>query len=450
MDSKTVKISLFKLKQFFFITGGFIVLVLSLTNSGDIQYTAVLFLLDALLLLLTGMKYKVNFYISPLCIFFFFYFFYTNTFPILYEYGNINFFSLKKAPLLYTYAYSEKFFAIITFMFLLSPRHFIVKGKPKNILKKQSISVELEVFALGLFTIEVAYFIVSGYLLFFLSRTTARTDINTYVKWYNIWSYLGYITIFLFLIHILSSKGKITRKVIIFLPIAFYYGISIFSGSRKQLLYLIVIITVFYVLGIVKVKRSVVFILLLLFIASFSYRVVVMDKGWKGGIFEKVASVGGEFIFPTMTFPLAIQKNFGLQNFNYPTLFDSVLYFVPRSVFPAKNHSIAETFSSMMDINMGFAANPMLEAYINFGIYGFVFEALLFIFIVLLLLKIYRRNMILYLFGLLFLIDLNRGEVSFYIKQIGILYFTLLLLHSVIGYFHYAIKFPRIRGEKNR
>lgn len=450
MEAKIVRTSISKVKQSMFITGGFILLVLSLTNSGGIRYTAALFLLDALLLLLTGMKYKAKFYISPFCIFFFFYFFYANTFPILYEYGNINFFSLKKAPLLYTYAYSEKFFSITSFIFLLSPRHFIVKGKPKNILKKQSISVELEVFALGLFTIEIAYFIASGYLLFFLSRTTSRLDINTYVRWYNIWSYLGYIAIFLFLVLMLNGKGKITRKMIVLLPIAFYYGVSIFSGSRKQLLYLLVIVTVFYVLGIVKVKRSVAFILLLLFIASFSYRVVVMDKGWKGGIFEKAASIGGEFIFPTMTFPLAIQKNFGWQNFNYPTLFDAVLYFVPRSIFPTKNHSIAETFSSIMDINMGFATNPMLEAYINFGTYGFVFEAVLFIFIVLFLLKIYKRNMALYLFGLLFLIDLNRGEISFYVKQIVELYFTLLFLHSVVKYLHYAIKFSNIQGARTK
>jgi hypothetical protein len=145
-----------------------------------------------------------------------------------------------------------------------------------------------------------------------------------------------------------------------------------------------------------------------------------MDKGWGGTVYQNIAGIGGEFIFPPITFPLSLQLNFTSSEFNYPTLFDSFLYFIPRSIFHLKNYSINIAFSNMMDIGMGFASSPLLEAYINFGEYGYILEAILLCFILKTFTTIFNKgnNYLFYLFAYIYLIDLNRGEISCYIRQI--------------------------------
>lgn len=419
-----------------------IVLSLSFLQINDIRIIVILFLCNYCILFANGFRFGKKFLVSPICLFFIFFFFYANTFPFLFEFGGMNFFSVKESYLLYTYSYSLRFLSFAVFIFSLAPNLFIIDLSSINIIR-QDITFIIVFIAIALFFLEIVFFVWSGYLSFFLSGTTSRTDINTYVRHYNLWIYLGYLDIYILLKLFFANRGRSIRKLLMLLPVTFYYGVSIFSGSRKQLLYVIVIIVICYFLKIIKIKKTYLFILLLLFFSAVFYRSIIMDKGFQGNIFSKIAGLTGEFIFPTITFPLSLQKDFGRSNFNYPTIFDGVLYFVPRAIFPIKNYSIGETFSRMMDVNMGFAMNPMLEAYINFGQFGYVFEAFLLLSLFQFIKKLANKNFFLYTFSMIFLIDLNRGEIAFYIRQIFTIIITLYFITVFIQFLSYAFRFNR-------
>jgi len=373
-----------------------------------------------LLFFLAGFCYGKQFILCPYFWFLMFYLLYATVYPIVYEFGNITLYSLKGDTILYTCSYCFKSACIIIMFFHFNMDRCVkIKKIDQSFLRGHVKGMEF--FCIFLLSLEILYFLTCGYLSFFLSGTTRRTDINIYLKYANIWTFLGYYTIFTLLYLRMQRNLKIMQRFIILLPSCFYYFVSIFSGSRKQLLFVTIMVLItscFSVMGRSRRKTKLLLIFLgIVLICAVYIRVIIMDKGGTGNIYHKVYSFGGEFIYPSITFPITIQKKMLKNAFQYPTLFDSVLYFIPRFLFPFKNHSIGDVFARSMNINMGFAMSPMLEAYINFGNIGYLLEAVIIIFILQISHTCIKKNILIYIYSIIFLIDLNRGEISFYIRQ---------------------------------
>ncbi len=362
-----------------------------------------------------------HFFMTSFFWFLAFYFLYQTVYPIIIFWGNISYYSVSQTSVTYTFLFSLKALCVILISFYLFIEKLDFPYTFEMISERVGKDVNngfLLIVVLNLI-IEIYSFITGGTLAFILSGSKTRIDINNYISTTNIWGFVGYINLYLFiLITIQYRKYKKTSGFFLAISEMFFYIIvSLLTGSRKFVLYLMVVIILFYFVGIFESKVPILFGVFIILLASYQ-RIVVFDGGLYGNTYRRLAGLLGEFIFPTITFPLCYQKRVDINYFNYPTYLDSFLYFIPRRIFEGKNYSIATVFSRYMNVGMGFSANPLLEGYINCGKYGWIVEAIIIVLILILISHFSRRNFVLFVFGIIFMIDLNRGETSYFFRQI--------------------------------
>lgn len=387
---------------------------------------------------MAGITTNKSFFMSAYFWFFLFFFLYQTIFPFILFYGGITYYSVSLTSVTYTSIYSLKFLCIMFGIFFLFTKKFILNRNMDETLKYFNYNENsngLILVALITLCLELYCLLFGGLLSFILSDSTNRTEISLYVTSANVWTYIGYLNIYLFVMYILLKKNGIKRNgLLIWLDICFYISINILVGSRKFVLYVMIILLIFYVMNIFHTKLPLLGGAIIVAIATYQ-RIFIFDGGLYGNVYRRLAGMLGEFIFPTISFPISYQIGLNLRMFNYPTILDSVLYFIPRSLFDKKNYSIGVVFAQRMNVGMGFAANPMLEAYLNFGEWGWIVEAFLITIILRFITYNSEKNFVLFIFGIVFLVDLNRGEISYFVRQmleISItVYFTNWLARKV-------------------
>lgn len=399
----------------------------------DIKITLLFSIIEYIVFLLLGFQYKKHFLISPYFWFVSFYMLYSSTFPFLFEFGGLTYYGVENNSVMYTTIYGFRFLSILMLIFSFFHPYYVPYISKENINIVKKSNDDILVMAVIILLLVCYCFIFGGFYQFILAGETARTNLKNYVDNYNVWTLIGYLNIYLFIYILVYFKNiSKTKRIIIMLPILSYFFVCLFTGSRKFILFLMVITICCTILKIIETKKFFIIIGIAILLSTFM-RVVVMDKGFSGNIYEKIASMTGEFIFPYITFPLSIQKEISRMSFNYPTILDSILYFIPRKIFPLKNYSIGYTFSyRFMNVGMGFASTPLLEGYINFGNSGFLFEAFIIGILLFYTTKKAYKDFFLFLFATIFLIDLNRGEISYYIRQLIIISFMVFSIKRLI------------------
>lgn len=426
---RKIKVNNIKIINMFLRMLGFIlsvgILIMTISDGARLTIKEILYCFIALYIMfgLVGITgFGNRFFLTSYFWFLFFFLCYQAVYPIVTYFGGVTFFSVSLSSVTYTFLYALKFLCCVLFVYFLFYKKF---GPPQEIYRIVDVSQTsgnyngLVLVAAFNLVLEIYSFIFGGNLAYILSGSTSRVDINNYISTTNVWGFVAYINIYLFVIWVLQKKrGKKNQStILIAFDIIFYFIISLLTGSRKFVLYIMIVMVMFYIAKIFKSKLPLVGGALIVLVATYQ-RIWVFDGGIRGDFFHKMAGMFGEFIFPTITFPLSYQLGIGLSMFNYYTYFDSILYFIPRKIFAGKNYSIGTIFERYMNVGMGFAANPLLEGYINCGKIGWLIEALFIIVILYLVTKFSKKNFVLFIFGIIFLVDLNRGEVSYFFRRI--------------------------------
>ena len=409
------------------------ILAASLLTSQSTRQTIVLSAILYVLFILSGIGFKSRFITSPIFLFVSFCFLYSNTFPFINTFGGITYYTTGDVAIKFTSNFALRFFCILLILYTIFFRKLI----PNNQLSKVNLppknNNEIVALAIIIILIEIIAFYFGGFYRYIAANETVRTNLKNYVENYGLWTFLGYLNIYLYIYLLIYFKQvDFVRRTTLIIPIVIYFMICLLTGSRKYILFLLIITLNCTIVGIIKSKKYLLYVITGVIAATFM-RVVVMDRGFSGNFYSKLAGMTGEFIFPYISFPLSVQRGITHEYFNYPTLLDSVLYFIPRSFFPQKNYSIGYTFSYMiMNVGMGFASSPLLEGYINFGEVGFLFEGILIIIILIFTTRLSKTDYMLYMFGTILLIDLNRGEVSFFVRQIFLIWVLLFLINKAV------------------
>ena len=386
-----------------------------------------------IIFILTGLHYGNGFILSSYFWFISFFMIYQTVYPILIFYGGISYYGVTVYSVSYTLRFALRFLCIVMLSFyvilLVKKGIFNGLGLMKVGNKESGGIILIAIFNL---IVELVGFIQSGLLGFISSGIKSRTAINSYISTTNIWGYVGYINIYLFVLFVIQYKVNKRSKgsLLVFANIATYLLVSIMTGSRKFVLWMLMICLMFYFAQIFTSKIPIIIGGVITIISSYQ-RIVVFDGGLYGDFFRRMAGLFGEFIFTTITFPLSYQLGIGGQMFNYPTYLDSILYFVPRSLFSAKNYSIAKVFMDYMDVGMGFASNPMLEGYVNCGDIGWLVEGIIISILLSIIMKYQKKNFYIFIFCIIFLVDLNRGEVSYFIRQLIEISITIRVLNRI-------------------
>ncbi len=413
-------------------------LIIVISDGSRLTVKEILYYFIALYILfvlvgLTG--YGNRFFLTSYFWFLFFFLLYQTVYPIIIYFGGISFYSVSLSSVTYTFLYALKFLCCMLFVYFLLYEKFGFPYEVKQIVDTyQSDASDNGILLIATFNLflEIYSFISGGSLAFILSGSTSRTDINKYASTTNVWGFVSYINIYLFIMLIFQRRKnrKNQGTFLVAFDIIFYIITSILTGSRKFVLYMMITVILFYITKIFKSKLPLLLGTLIVLVATYQ-RIVVFDGGLYGDFYQQMAGMLGEFIFPTITFPICYQLGIGLSLFNYHTYFDAILYFIPRKIFTGKNYSIAMVFQKYMNVGMGFSSNPLLEGYINCGEIGWLIEAIFIIAILYIITKISKKNFILFIFGIIFLVDLNRGEVSYFFRRIIEIWITIYAANSL-------------------
>ncbi len=151
---------------------------------------------------------------------------------------------------------------------------------------------------------------------------------------------------------------------------------------------------------------------------------------------ELLAGYVGEFIFTNLTSSITVHENFLSCNV-YPTPINPYLswifYYIPRVFFESKPYSVAMNFSSYMDVGMGFALTPITESFCALGNWGPYFMPFIYFSAFYIILKLSYRYVFLYLILLSMVMDINRGEFSYFMNNFIFMTFCWICLLKIFN-----------------
>ncbi|OBY37023.1 hypothetical protein PR729_10105 [Providencia rettgeri] len=99
--------------------------------------------------------------------------------------------------------------------------------------------------------------------------------------------------------------------------------------------------------------------------------------------------------------------------------------------FELKPYSVAYNFSAYMDVGMGFALTPLTESLCAFrGLGPYIFP-LIFTIIIYIIYKLSKKYPYIYILLISMVMDINRGEISYFINNIIFMFFIWYCLERV-------------------
>ncbi|WP_183272202.1 hypothetical protein [Buttiauxella sp. A111] len=370
-----------------------------------------------------------------------FFFLYGVIWPIFYFYFNFSFFSsyYDEFSNLYTLNSSLISFSlfVILFSFTLKETNAQYTVVSKNIdLRKLPL---LYAYSTIIFSV-VAITYYSNNLAIFALSGQDRIAIKDYVNvdfWYFLGSVSSASSIFVFT-KLYSIKAVRKHFYIIMFLCSFYFLLDLSIGGRKFLIYFTIIV-IYQLSRSNQLKPFKLLLILSPVVLAMASRGAMDKVAWgERSFIDFISGYAGEFIFTNITSAITVYSNFTSCNI-YSTPINPylswVFYLVPRDVFLNKPYSVAMNFSSYMDVNMGFALTPLTESLCAFKYLGPYVFPLLFTGTFFIIYKLSKKWSFLYILLLSMVMDINRGEYSYFITSYlsMVLFWVLLERLTKIG-----------------
>lgn len=241
--------------------------------------------------------------------------------------------------------------------------------------------------------------------------------------------------IFIYLQNVLKSNNivRISKGILLSVPVVLFWTAHIGAGNRRELISLLIFILIFYVLTkSVSLKKIIITAIILFTIMS----MISMNRGGSNQN-EKSLYLNsfGEFIFPYNTLIESMRKDKAFEEYRLGNTYFYPFYaFIPRSVWKNKPFPIATQFSRDMDKGFGLGFSPLTEAYMNWGKIAVLILPFLFLFLYIFFFKLDRKFPCLYIFLLMNIQNLNRGELGTVLLELFLMYLPFYFLYYFSKY----------------
>lgn len=274
--------------------------------------------------------------------------------------------------------------------------------------------------------------ISTGYFLTIVDDIAAQTGRVGIAKQFNLylWVFAGWIHLLFYFSAIIETahtpKNTTSRNRLVtaILLLAIYCAMDSALGGRK-IIAAALLGTIYGGLryGVPRLRK--ILMVIPVAVLAMSVRAVFYDKfsGEADGLASIALQLGGEFVFTFLTFPTTIASECEFYESSISSYLMTVLQFIPRIFWNDKPLSLAQTLSNFLyDGQEGFAIVPMAEAWCTFGwgapfIFPIIIGVLFFI-----LQKTSSKTPIIGFIIYAHALELNRGEISYLVLQIVILY----------------------------
>lgn len=361
--------------------------------------------------------------------------------PVLTFYFGLSFFSNNRSYESDVYVYNASLISftliIILFTFFLKEsrgekfnsyfnRHNTVSGRKVTILYFISCLIAF---------ITISTFMLSGlYHLSFSGQD--RIAIKDYVDvdfWYSIGSVVSVFSCFVFTNYSNCKTNKFHVYAVLLIT-SIYYLIDLSVGGRKFLLYFIIVaLFTLSQTGKLSLKKTI-YIAMPVILAMFSRG--VMDKVTWGerDVVGIISGYVGEFIFPNLTGSITIFSDLNSCNFFESPInpyFSWITYYIPRVIFEDKPYSVAYNLSSYMNAGMGFALTPLTESFCALESLGPYIYPIILTFICYIVYRLSKNYTYLYIILVSMVMDINRGEISYFINNIIFMFFVWYFLEKI-------------------
>lgn len=272
----------------------------------------------------------------------------------------------------------------------------------------------------------------AGYFLTIVDDISGQVGRVGMAKQFNLrfWVFLGWVQLLFYfgaLVQVSKSpkNPRVRHRLLMAtLFLAVYCAMDSALGGRK-IIAAALFGTIYGALryGVPPMRKILLAIPLVLL--AMSVRAVFYDKfsGEADSLASIALQLGGEFVFTFLTFPTIIASGCGFYESSVSSYLMTVLQFVPRMFWSDKPFSLAQTLSNFLYGGQeGFAIVPMAEAWCTFGSgAAFVFPLIVGLLFGVLQ-RISIRHPIVGFIVYAHALELNRGEVSYLVLQVVILY----------------------------
>ncbi|WP_349487466.1 hypothetical protein [Providencia rettgeri] len=412
-----------------------------LTSQYDYNLITFFFLLSFSIFLITNLKKGFSCLSTFSFWFLFFNFMYMFIGPIYIYYFSYDFFPKNHDYDSDIFVFNSALisYSLLTLLFSL----FIHEPKNKqfnfyfirNELLSNNKIIKLYIISSALFLFTLLLFFSSGlYQLSFSGED--RVTIKDYIDvdiWYLLGSIVSVFTCFIFTNYI-NIKNNRFNLFIIFLLSSTYYFIDLSIGGRKFLIYFS-IVALFTLSKTNKLNVKKMLMIIIPIILAMLSRGLMDKVNWgERDIIDIIVGYVGEFIFTNLTSTITVYSNYASCDI-YPSPINPYLswifYYIPRAFFELKPYSVAYNFSAYMDVGMGFALTPLTESLCAFrGLGPYIFP-LIFTIIIYIIYKLSKKYPYIYILLISMVMDINRGEISYFINNIIFMFFIWYCLERV-------------------
>ncbi|HIF9192365.1 TPA: O-antigen polymerase [Photobacterium damselae] len=300
-----------------------------------------------------------------------------------------------------------------------------------NELKNKKLSLSL--FCIGLF-VSIIFYKESGGGDFSNILNQNRLELIGATN-QRFW-YLKYIIISYscYILSIISSNFKKKSSYIYLVPVIIYSLSLLLSGSRRELLLIVMFSVMFY---FVKNKERIrvrhisnLAVFLFVFISMGALRNI--NNGDANTI---IMNALGEFIYPISTYTYYFCH--GVNEYLYGSgYFQFISNFIPKYIWLDKPLPVAVEFAKLVSMPeqkfiMGYASTPMTEAFLNFGFFSFLFFPLLFSIVIYLIEYLFRNRVLIIILFLSQCVNFQRSDIASQLFELVLLiscfYFCELL-----------------------
>jgi hypothetical protein len=213
-----------------------------------------------------------------------------------------------------------------------------------------------------------------------------------------------------------------------------HWAIYLVLGGRIRFLSIAIfaIISYFVLKNNVK-KKDIVFIVILgIFFALFGY-FRFFGFGFSGVALARMIFYSfGEFLAPVQGLFVLIEKPDSFQyNITYLNLF---LYLIPRSIYPNKPPILCFAFSNDMGLSYNILIHPIIETYMNFGIFSIFFMPLIYHSIFNAIEKMTKKIPAFYIIMVATIFPFVRYDIGYYfLGMLGVIIGFLILPKKIVG-----------------
>lgn len=289
---------------------------------------------------------------------------------------------------------------------------------------------------IALSLIAISYFAtIGGSISTEIGRVEIAQQFNLYL-----WVFLGWIHLLFYFSSIIqvshTSPKYRSRLFIAAILIAIYCLMDAAIGGRK-IIAAAMLGTIYGALRFDTPRIRTIMLILPIAVLAISIRAIFYDKfSDADGFSSLVYKLGGEFIFTFLTFPTTVASNCNFYNSGVSSYLMTFLQFIPRFFWENKPFSLAQSLSNhLYQGQEGFSIVLMAEAWCTFKsgaalafplIAGLLFSALQ---------KLSRHLPIIGFLAYSHALELNRGEISYLVFQLTVLYTMYAIGGKILAIF---------------